>query len=97
MALISSSTEENTEFEVPKSFASYLGTNETATCLYCKYRITKVTLFKNAAWQSVAMYTGRSSQPRPRSSLLSQKHYGVELNFILIHLSGYGGIHPQDK
>ena len=32
MALIS--TEENTEFEVPKSFVSCLGSKETATCLY---------------------------------------------------------------
>ena len=32
MALIS--TEENTEFEVPKSFVSCLGSNETATCFY---------------------------------------------------------------
>ena len=45
----------------------------------CKYRITKVTLFKHATWQSVAVYTGRrSSQPRPRSSLLSQKHHEAE-------------------
>ena len=41
------------------------------------------------------MYTGRSSQPRPRSNLLSQKHHGAELNFITTHLSGYGGIHSQ--
>ena len=39
MAQISSSTEENTEFEVPefevpKSFVSSLGSHETATCLY---------------------------------------------------------------
>ena len=39
MAPISSSIEENTEFEirefeVPKSFVSCLGSNETATCLY---------------------------------------------------------------
>ena len=66
----------------------------------CKYGITKVTLFKRATWQSVAMYTGRSSQPRPRQrsqSLLSQKHDGVKLNFIVIHKSGYGGVHPHDK
>ena len=31
MALIS--TEENTEFEVPKSYVSSVGPNETATCL----------------------------------------------------------------
>ena len=34
MALISSSTEENTECEVAKSFVSCLGINETAICLY---------------------------------------------------------------
>ena len=43
------------------------------------------------------MHTGQSSQPHPRSSPLSQKHHGVELNFILIHLSGYGEVHPQDE
>ena len=48
-------------------------------------------LFKHAMWQSVAMYTGRSSQPRPWSRLLSQNHNGEELFFISIHFSGYGG------
>ena len=44
----------------------------------CKYRITKVILFKHVTWQSVAVYTGRwSLQPRPRSSLLSLKHHEV--------------------
>ena len=47
---ISSSTEENTEFEVPefevpKSFVSCLGSNRA---YIFKYRITKVTLFKHA-------------------------------------------------
>ena len=97
MALIPSSTEENTEFEVPKSFVSCLGLNEQPHAYICKYRITKVTLFKHATWQSVAMYTGRSSQPCPRSRLLSQKHHGAELNFISIHFSGHGGVHPQVK
>ena len=54
---------------------------------------TKVTLFKNAC----GMYSGRSSQPRPQSSLSSQKHHGAEPNFISIHLSGYGGVHSQVK
>ena len=77
MPLIPSSTEENTEFEVPKSFVLCLGSNEQPHGYVCKYRITKVTLFKHATWQSVAMYTGRSSQPHPRSRLLSQKHHGA--------------------
>ena len=47
--------------------------------------------------KSVAMFTGRSSQPRPRSRLFSQKHHGAELNSISIHLSGYGGVHTQVK
>ena len=55
----------------------------------CKYRITKVTLFKHATWRSVAMYTGRSSEPRLRSSLLSQEHHGAELNFMIDHLSNW--------
>ena len=33
----------------------------------------------------------------PRSSPLSETHHRVKLNFILIHLSGYGGVHPQDE
>ena len=37
------------------------------------------------------MFTGRSAQPRLRSGLKSQKHHGAELNFLSIHLSGYGG------
>ena len=32
----------------------------------CKYKITKVTLFKHATWQSVEKHTRRSSQPRLR-------------------------------
>ena len=54
--------------------------------------------FKHPTWQSLAMYTGRrSSQPRARSSLLSQKDYEVEPNVISIHLSGNGEVHPQVK
>ena len=40
---------------------------------------------------TVAMYTGRSSEPRPQLSLLSQEHHGAELSFLSIQLSGYGG------
>ena len=54
---------------------------------------TKATLFK----MRCGMYAGRSSQPRPRSSLSSQKHHGAEPNFISVHLSGYGGVHSQVK
>ena len=62
----------------------------------CKYRIINFTLFKYTTWQSVAVYTGRwSSQPCPRSSLLSQKHHEAEKNFISTHLRGFGGVHPQ--
>ena len=64
----------------------------------CKFRITKITLFKHATWQSLAMYTGwRASQPRPRSSLFSQKHHEGEPNFISTHLPGYGGVHHHVK
>ena len=34
---------------------------EPHACI-CKYRITKVTLFKHATWLSVAMYAGRSGK-----------------------------------
>ena len=39
----------------------------------------------------------RGSRWQIKQNLLYQKHHGVELNFILIHLSGYGGVHPQIK
>ena len=50
-----------------------------------------------AASATVAVYTGRSSEPRPRSSLLSQRHHGVELNFLSIQLSGYGMYHSANQ
>ena len=49
MALISSSTEENTEFEVPKSFVSCLGSNETAHAYICKSRITVIRIIEDAS------------------------------------------------
>ena len=63
----------------PKSPVSCEDETKLPHALYiCKYRITKVTLFKinmqrGSQCHSGNVYTGRSSQPRPRSGLLSQQ------------------------
>ena len=45
-------------------------------------------------WQCIQV--GHHRHVRDRVSCLL-KHHGRELNFISIHLSGYGGVHPQVK
>ena len=59
MAPISSSTEENTEFEVPefevpKSFVSCLGSNETATCISVNIELPRslyLNMQRDSQWQ----------------------------------------------
>ena len=61
----------------------------------CKYRITKVTLFKinmqrgSQCHSEKCIQVGHHSHVRDLVSCLSKQH-GAELNFLSIHLSGYG-------